>query len=75
MAKFKVFLIQTYRLSEKSAEDYIGRFKGIVKRGIYNGEQGTISNLKVMVEREYPKSLNNYILTLERYIEFLKYCD
>lgn len=70
--KFKDFLMQEYRISEKSAEDYVGRFNGIVNRGLYKGENEMTPTLKEAVEKEYPNSKNNYILALERYIDFQK---
>lgn len=72
MDKFKKFLRKEYDLSESSAGDYIGRFKGIVKRGLYNGEQQMTPSLRETIEKEYPKSRNNYVLALERYIDFQK---
>lgn len=68
--EFKVFLKQEYRISENSAKDYVGRFNGIVKRGIYKGESEMTYTLKAAIEREFPNSKNNYLLALERYIKF-----
>lgn len=68
--EFKDFLMKKYRIGEKSARDYVGRFNGIVARGIYKGENEITPSMKVTVEREFPNSKMHYLLTLERYIEF-----
>ena len=68
--KFMDFLIQEYCLSESSAKDYVGRFNGIVNRGIYKEEHEMTPILKAAVEKEFPNSKNHYVLALERYIEF-----
>lgn len=72
MEKFKDFLMQEYRISESSAKDYVGRFKGIVNRGKYKGDNQMTPTLKADIEKEFPNSKKHYILTLERYIEFQK---
>lgn len=72
MRRFKDFLTQEYHLSESSAKDYVGRYKGIIKRGTYNGNSQMTPTLKAAIEKEFPKSKNHYVLTLERYIEFKK---
>lgn len=71
MNLFKEFLIKEYRIKESSAEDYIGRFNGIVNRGLYNGEDEMSPALKASIEREFPKSKQHYVLALERYMAFL----
>lgn len=68
--EFKDFLMKEYRIGEKSARDYVGRFNGIVARGIYKGENEITPSIKVVIEREFPNSKVHYLLTLERYIEF-----
>ncbi|SFE90669.1 hypothetical protein SAMN05428981_11011 [Bacillus sp. OV194] len=68
--EFKDFLIKEYRIGEKSARDYVGRFNGIVARGIYKGENEITPCMKVAIEREFPNSKGHYLLTLERFIEF-----
>ncbi|WP_110928070.1 hypothetical protein [Bacillus massiliglaciei] len=70
--EYKDFLMKEYGLSEGSAKDYDGRFKGIVNSGIYKGEREMTSSLKAAVEKKYPKSKNHYVLALERYIDFQK---
>lgn len=70
MREFKDFLIEEYHLGESSANDYVGRFKGIVKRGIYKGEQQMTPSLRAVIEKEFANSKNHYILTVKRYIEF-----
>jgi hypothetical protein len=64
--------MQKYHLSETSAEDYVGRFNGIVNRGIYKGENEMTTTLETAIEKEFPKSRNHYILALKRYIIFQK---
>ncbi|HWL13108.1 MAG TPA: DUF1643 domain-containing protein [Ureibacillus sp.] len=71
MKDFKEFLIQEYTLGEKSAEDYVGRLKGIINKGLYNNEDFTPA-LKASIRENYPNSKNHYVLALERYIEFQK---
>ncbi|MEH6993823.1 hypothetical protein V7075_14075 [Neobacillus drentensis] len=68
--EFKEFLIQKYNIRESSAEDYVGRFNGIVNKGIYKGENEMTPALREAVEKEFPNSKNHYRLALERYIEF-----
>lgn len=70
--EFKDFLMKEYRIGEKSAHDYVGRLNGIKSRGIYKGENEFISTMKVAIEKEFPNSRGHYLLTLERYIEFLQ---
>lgn len=72
---FKDFLINEYQLSESSAQDYVGRFNGIVDTGIYkkedDGDEMT-SSLRNAIEKEFPNSKNHYILALERYFDYRK---
>ncbi|WP_336881506.1 hypothetical protein [Priestia koreensis] len=70
--EFRDFLIKEYGLRESSAKDYVGRLNGIINKGIYKGEDEVTSVLKNVIEREFPKSKNHYLLTLERYITFQK---
>lgn len=70
--EFKEFLIRIYGISESSAEDYVGRYNGIVSKSIYKGENEITPALKEAIEKEFPKSKNHYCLALERYIEFQK---
>lgn len=70
--EFKEFLIKEYQLGNKSAEDYVSRFNGMVNRGIYNGENEVTSPMRTTIETEFSNSKNHYLLTLERYIEFKK---
>lgn len=37
--EFKDFLMREYHISEGSAEDYVGRLNGILKRGIFKRER------------------------------------
>ncbi|MFG6146824.1 hypothetical protein [Halobacillus sp. B23F22_1] len=67
---FKDYLIEEYRISESSAQDYVGRFNGIVNRGVYKGEDELTPTLKASIEKEFPNSKNHYLLALERYINF-----
>ncbi|WP_332632552.1 hypothetical protein [Halalkalibacter flavus] len=68
--EFKDFLMQEYKLGEKSARDYVTRFNGIVDRGIYKGESKVTPSMEAAIEKEFEKSRGHYILTLKRYIEF-----
>jgi LysM repeat protein len=68
--EFKDFLMKKYRISESSARDYVGRFNGILARGIYKGENEITPRMEAAVEKEYPNSKEHYLLTLKRYIEF-----
>jgi hypothetical protein len=68
--KFEDFLMQEYGIKESSAKDYVGRFNGIVNKGLYKGEKDMTHALKEAVEKEFPNSENHYILALERYIKF-----
>ncbi|MFD2214972.1 hypothetical protein [Metabacillus endolithicus] len=70
--KFKEFLMQEYNIGEGSAEDYVGRFNGIVNRGLYKGENEVTPMLKAAIEKEFPKSKNHYLLALQRYFEYKK---
>ncbi|WP_306010431.1 hypothetical protein [Bacillus sp. MMSF_3328] len=70
--EFKEFLIHKYNIGDKSAKDYVGRFNGIVNKGIYRGEKEITPALIKAVEKEFPNSKNHYRLALERYIEYLK---
>ena len=72
MRRYKDFLIQEYHLSESSAKDYVGRYKGIINRGTYNGDSLMTPTLKAAIEKEFPNSKKHYVLNLERYIEFQK---
>ena len=62
--EFKDFLMKKYRIGEKSARDYVGRFNGIVARGIYKGENEITPSMKVAVEREFPNSKSITFLPL-----------
>ena len=68
--EFNDFLMKEYKIGDKSAQDYVGRFNGILARGIYNGENEFTPNVKVAIEREFSNSKAHYLLTLERYIKF-----
>jgi hypothetical protein len=68
--KFEDFLMQEYGIKESSAKDYVGRFNGIVNKGLYKREKDMTPALKEAVEKEFPNSKNHYILALERYIKF-----
>ncbi|MDY0407666.1 hypothetical protein ACFFIS_06810 [Virgibacillus soli] len=68
--EFKDFLIKEFGLSEKSATDYVGRFNGLVKRGIYNGEQAITPRIRKEIESEFPNSKKHYILAFERYVKY-----
>lgn len=35
---FKEYLLKEYKMGETSANQYVDRLKGIIKRGLYNGE-------------------------------------
>lgn len=73
--KFKDFLMQEYGISENSAKDYVGRFNGIVNKGLYKGlykGESMITPILKAAEKEFPNSKNHYILALERYIDFQK---
>ncbi|QGG53141.1 hypothetical protein [Lysinibacillus pakistanensis] len=70
--EFKDYLMQEYNISESSAKDYVGRFNGIINRGLYNGEDKMTNTLKEAIEKEFPNSKNHYFLTLERYIKYKK---
>ena len=64
MQRFKDFLTQEYHLSENSAKDYVGRYKGIIKSGTYNGDSLMTPTLKAAIGQEFPKSKSHYVLTL-----------
>jgi hypothetical protein len=68
--EFKDFLMKEYKIGEKSARDYVDRYKGIVEKGIYNGESVITPSMRMHIEKEYPNSINHNRLALERYIEF-----
>jgi len=68
--EFNDYLMQEYRLSAKSASDYVGRFNGIVAKGIYNGESHITPSIEAAIEKEYGKSKGHYILTLKRFLHF-----
>jgi hypothetical protein len=70
--EFKDFLMNEYKIGEKSARDYVGRFNGIVEKGIYNGESIITPSTRLHIEKEFPNSKNHYLLALERFIEFKK---
>lgn len=72
MDEFEDFLRLEYGLSENTALDYKGRIRGIVKRGLYNGEQQMTPGLEAAIEKEFPKSKYHYVLAVKRYIEFQK---
>jgi hypothetical protein len=67
---FEQFLIQEYKIGESSARYYIERFKGLVNKGIYNGETDITPSIEVAIEREFPSSRGHYILALKRYMAF-----
>ena len=52
--EFQDFLIKEYKIGEKSARDYVGRFNGIVERGIYNGEGVITPSMRKQIEKEFP---------------------
>ncbi|MGF3106083.1 hypothetical protein [Rossellomorea sp. DUT-2] len=68
--EFKKFLMNEYKLGEKSARDYVGRFNGLVNKGIYNGESVVTPSIETAIEKEYKGSKGHYMLALKRYIEF-----
>lgn len=70
MEGFMEFMMQEYRISEGSAKDYVGRFKGIVNKGIYEGDNRMAPTLREAIRKEFPNSKNHYLLALERYFEF-----
>lgn len=70
--EYNDFLMKKYKIGVKSARDYVGRFNGIVEKGIYNGESVITQGMRIHIEKEFPNSKNHYRLTLERYIEFNK---
>jgi len=71
--KFKGYLLKEYKMDETSANQYVGRLKGILKRGLYNGESTITPSLLAALKREYSEnSMKNYKPTMERYIDFLK---
>lgn len=43
-----------YRFYERSAIDSIGRFNGLVKKGIYHGETKLTSRLISTIEKKHP---------------------
>jgi hypothetical protein len=70
---FKEYLLKEYKMGETSANQYVGRrLKGILKRGLYNGERTLTPGILAALEEEYSEnSIKNYKLTIERYIDFL----
>ncbi|ALC86738.1 hypothetical protein AM499_13555 [Bacillus sp. FJAT-22090] len=64
-----IILRKNYHLGDKSVNDYISRWNGILNKGLYNGETELIPSLIATVDREYPED-SHYRLTLKRYIEF-----
>ncbi|WP_169891096.1 hypothetical protein [Litchfieldia alkalitelluris] len=58
--------MKEYKISEKSARDYVGRFNGIIEKGIYKGENLTTTSMRKNIEKEYPNSISHYLLALER---------
>lgn len=68
--KFEDFLRQQYHLGEKSVMDYVGRWNGILNKGLYNEETELTPSLIAAVDREYPND-SHYRLTLKRYIEYI----
>ncbi|RKD26047.1 hypothetical protein BEP19_02395 [Ammoniphilus oxalaticus] len=60
-----------YKIGESSANDYVGRLNGILNRGIYNEEKEWNPSLKQTIEKEYENSKGHYVLTIERYIEYM----
>lgn len=71
MGKFKAFLQQEYSLSDSSAQDYVGRFRGLVKRNIYKWKTPITLTIKKIIEKKYSKSTNHYILTINRFNDFI----
>jgi hypothetical protein len=67
--EFENYLRQKYHLGDKSVKDYIGRWNGILNKGLYNGETELTPSLVATVDREYPED-SHYRLVLKRYIEF-----
>lgn len=67
---FKGFLMQEYKLSEKSARDYVTRFNGIVERRIYKGEAFITPSMEAAINKKFEKSRGHYILSLKRYTAF-----
>lgn len=61
--EFKDYLMQEYNISESSAKDYVGRFNGIINRGLYNGEDKMTNTLKEAIEKEFP-NLKKIIISL-----------
>lgn len=69
---FKEYLLKEYKMGETSANQYVGRLKGILKRGLYNGERTLTPGILAALEEEYSEnSIKNYKPTIERYIDFL----
>lgn len=68
--EFKEFLMKEYLISKKSAQDYVGRFNGIIAKGLYKGESEISTQMKETIEDAFPDSKAHYVLALERYIEF-----
>lgn len=70
---FKEYLLKEYKMGETSANQYVGRLKGIINRGLYNGESTLTPSLLAALKREYSEnSMKNYKPTIERYIDLLK---
>ncbi|MBO1912330.1 hypothetical protein [Sporosarcina sp. 6E9] len=70
---FKEYLLKEYKMGETSANQYVGRLKGIINRGLYNGECTLTPSLLAALKREYSEnSMKNYKPTIERYIKYLE---
>ena len=67
---FEQFLMTEYQLGESSAKDYVGQLDGILKKGIYNGENIMTPSIEAAIEEEYPNSKKHYKLILNRYFAF-----
>jgi len=67
--EFEDYLRKKYHLGDKSVKDYIGRWNGILNKGLYTGETELTPSLIAAVDKEYPDD-SHYRLTLKRYIEF-----
>lgn len=67
-----VIFIDWYKrlIKYRCSRDYVGRFNGIVEKGIYKGETILTPRLRKEIEKEFPNSKNHYILACERYVEY-----
>jgi hypothetical protein len=48
--EFKEYLLKEYNMRETSANQYVGRLKGIRNRGLYNGESTLTPSLLAALE-------------------------